>query len=550
MAGKRFAATVAVLAALAFPVVSCRARPEPPAKPPADPYAAARARMVEEIKGYSSPWIRDRKVLKAMGKVERHLFVGEGEVAEAYENMPLPIGEGQVIAQPYVVALMTQAAALRGGGKVLEVGTGSGYEAAVLAEIASQVYTIDILEPPAKKAEVLLKSLGYQNIHVRVGDGFLGWPEEAPFDAILVTGWVPKFPPPLVEQLKEGGRIVAPVGEETQVLGVGTKKAGKLKRKDLGPVAFVPMMGPGAEASKKRSDQTGDGGTASALPEEAAEETTLDYAKIIAELLLLVFGIPAALFAGHQYKAAKKPDVAVLVEHPRIGTASAGADKPNVITCVVLSKFENLGPSAVCNINCYCRFLTHPWIHGESMGKSSGPLLLRVGESWPQAGKSWQIELNMAVDETERYSLAVVIECQSVASGRRYAVPMFLHRPADRWEHGQVYELGRRWWEVLTFRRPADALALLDRLQRQASLPMGTQIRVVFVKRGDALHYHSYPCPALGTAPEGVSQIYLQDAVREGYLPHRECGAPRWTGPDVGEQKNQADGEPGNDGQN
>ena len=251
MAGKRFAATAVVLAALAFLVVSCRSRPEPPAQSPADPYAAARARMVEEIKGYSSPPIRDEKVLKAMGKVERHLFVEESMRARAYENVPLPIGQGQTISQPYIVGLMTQAAALKGGEKVFEVGTGSGYQAAVLGEIAGQVYTIEILEPLARKAESLLKNLGYENVHVRVGDGFLGWPEQSPFDAILITCSVPKFPVPLVEQLKEGGRIIAPVGENMQALKVGTKKDGKIETKDLGPVLFVPMTGPGVEGEKK-----------------------------------------------------------------------------------------------------------------------------------------------------------------------------------------------------------------------------------------------------------------------------------------------------------
>lgn len=249
----------ALLACLGLCSLLFSCKPEPPMRPsPETDYSAARQEMVEELRKDPVRPITDEKVLAAMGKVERHLFVEEKLKRLAYENIPLPIGEEQTISQPYVVGLMTQCAALKGGEKVLEVGTGSGYQAAILGEIAGEVYTIEIVESLGRKAEELLKGLGYTNIHVRVGDGFLGWPEEAPFDAVLITCAVPKFPPPLVEQLKEGGRIVAPVGERMEVLRVGTKKEGALEAKDVEEVQFVPMTGPGVEEMKKKAEKGGD----------------------------------------------------------------------------------------------------------------------------------------------------------------------------------------------------------------------------------------------------------------------------------------------------
>jgi protein-L-isoaspartate(D-aspartate) O-methyltransferase len=165
--------------------------------------------------------------------------------AYAYENAPLPIGNDQTISQPYIVALMTELAALDADAAVLEVGTGSGYQAAVLAEIAREVYTIEIIEPLGRHASEVLAELGYDNVTVRIGDGYAGWPEKAPFDAILVTAAPEEVPPPLIEQLKPGGRLVIPVGAEdsTQVLRVLEKDpAGELATTDVLPVRFVPFL--------------------------------------------------------------------------------------------------------------------------------------------------------------------------------------------------------------------------------------------------------------------------------------------------------------------
>ncbi len=188
--------------------------------------------------------INDEKVLSAMLKVPRHLFVPPEWVNQAYEDYPLPIGEGQTISQPYIVALMTTSLCLKGDEKVLEIGTGSGYQAAVLAEIVKEVYTIEIRESLALSAEKRLKKMGYKNIKVKVGDGYLGWKEYAPFDGIIVTCAASTPPPPLIEQLKEGGRMVIPLEENPfyQSLVLITKEKGKLKKKSIEAVRFVPMV--------------------------------------------------------------------------------------------------------------------------------------------------------------------------------------------------------------------------------------------------------------------------------------------------------------------
>ena len=211
-------------------------------------FVQARRRMVEhDLKGRD---ISDPKVLEAMGRVPRQLFVEPSLKNKAYADRPLPIGEGQTISQPYIVALMIQTLRLKPGDRVLEVGTGSGYLAAVLAEITDQVYTIEILDSLAKEAAGRLKELGYEKVQVKSGDGYMGWEEAAPFDGILVSAAAGHIPPALVKQLKEGGRLVIPVGSTTygQTLTLVTKKEGKPEVQHLIGVAFVPMTG---EAQKK-----------------------------------------------------------------------------------------------------------------------------------------------------------------------------------------------------------------------------------------------------------------------------------------------------------
>lgn len=198
-----------------------------------------------QIKGRG---IEDPDVLRAMEKVRRHLFVPEGFRSAAYDDRPLPIGQGQTISQPYIVALMTELAAVEPGDRVLEVGTGSGYQAAILAEMAEKVYTVEIVEELGKTARKRLDRLGYDNVRVRIGDGFRGWSEHAPFEAIVVTAAPPEIPGPLKEQLAQDGRLVIPVGESWQELKVVEKtKDGTLKENAIIPVRFVPMTGPGVE---------------------------------------------------------------------------------------------------------------------------------------------------------------------------------------------------------------------------------------------------------------------------------------------------------------
>ena len=209
-----------------------------------DAFALARQRMVAEQLLSWGRGITNAHVLGAMGKVPRHEFVPERLRDWAYRDSPLPIGYDQTISQPYIVAFMTQQLEPGPTDRVLEIGTGSGYQAAVLAELVAQVYTVEIVENLAKTAAANLQRLGYTNVHVRAGDGYQGWPEAAPFDAIIVTCAPEKVPPPLVEQLKDGGRMIIPVGSTwDQELVLLRKQDGKLQRSEVLPVRFVPMTG-------------------------------------------------------------------------------------------------------------------------------------------------------------------------------------------------------------------------------------------------------------------------------------------------------------------
>ena len=214
-----------------------------------DSAESARMHMVErDIKGRG---ISDHAVLRAMAGVQRHLFVDARHRDQAYGDHPLPIGEGQTISQPYVVALMTEVLRLKPTDRVLEIGTGSGYQAAVLAVIVKEVYTIEIVRPLADRARKLLAELGYRNVTVKAGDGYLGWAEHAPFDAVIITAATGRIPDPLIKQLKEGGRLVMPLGSTvfSQTLILATKRNGKLDVREITPVAFVPMTG---EAEKRQ----------------------------------------------------------------------------------------------------------------------------------------------------------------------------------------------------------------------------------------------------------------------------------------------------------
>jgi protein-L-isoaspartate(D-aspartate) O-methyltransferase len=187
--------------------------------------------------------ITDAGVLAAMGQVPRHLFVPEAYRAEAYDDKPLPLGWGQTIYQPYIVALMTSLLKLDPDDTVLEIGTGSGYHTAVLSRVARKVFSMEIIQPIALEARSRLARLGYGNVEIRVGDGYQGWPEKAPFDAIILTAAPPYLPQPLIDQLKVGGRMVAPVGEYFQDLLVITKTADGIEKRTVIPVRLVPMTG-------------------------------------------------------------------------------------------------------------------------------------------------------------------------------------------------------------------------------------------------------------------------------------------------------------------
>jgi len=186
--------------------------------------------------------IKDPHVLEAMRTVKRHLFVPKHQQSLAYEDHPLPIGYNQTISQPYIVAYMTEAARLKSNDKILEIGTGSGYQAAVLAHIVKEVYSIEIIEPLAQRAEETLNSLGYQNIFIKYGDGYQGWQEHAPYDAIIVTAAPDHVPEKLLEQLAVGGRMVIPIGSFSQNLYVISKTEKGIEKKALLPVRFVPMV--------------------------------------------------------------------------------------------------------------------------------------------------------------------------------------------------------------------------------------------------------------------------------------------------------------------
>lgn len=188
--------------------------------------------------------VLDERVLSALRAVPRHEFVPDNYKSQAYQDYPLPIGFDQTISQPYIVAYMSEMLKLKGDEKVLEIGTGSGYQAAVLSHLAKEVYTIEIIEPLCKNAEIQLKKLGYDNCFVRCGDGYQGWPESAPFDAIIVTAAPEEVPQPLINQLKEGGRMIIPVGRFMQYLRLFVKnKNGSVIEKKLIAVRFVPMTG-------------------------------------------------------------------------------------------------------------------------------------------------------------------------------------------------------------------------------------------------------------------------------------------------------------------
>jgi protein-L-isoaspartate(D-aspartate) O-methyltransferase len=228
---------------LLLPAVAPAAQPDPQE----DVLAVARQRMVEQIRARG---VTDPHVLAAVAAVPRHLFVPEAERRDAYADHPLPIGNGQTISQPYMVALMTSLLDLHPGQRVLEVGTGSGYQAAVLSRLAGEVYSIEILAPLARRARSTLAELGYRNVHLRIGDGYKGWPDAAPFDGIIVTAAPKRIPEPLIAQLKTGGKMVIPVGDTLQDLLVLTKRAdGGVDTSKVMPVLFVPMTG---EAQKRK----------------------------------------------------------------------------------------------------------------------------------------------------------------------------------------------------------------------------------------------------------------------------------------------------------
>jgi len=222
-------------------LIAACSRDEPPGHPERSSWEAARRAMVsEQIEGRG---IRDEAVLRAMRAVPRHEFVPEAQRAAAYTDRPLPIGDGQTISQPYIVAVMVELAKLGPRARVLEIGTGSGYGAAVLSEVAGEVYTIEIIETLANRAQRTLKRLAYRNVRVRHGDGYRGWPEKGPFDAIVVTAAPAHVPEPLKSQLAVGGRLVLPVGNRHQEMRVITRTETGFSELPIMKVQFVPMTG-------------------------------------------------------------------------------------------------------------------------------------------------------------------------------------------------------------------------------------------------------------------------------------------------------------------
>ena len=205
-------------------------------------YVKERERMVRDQ--LESRDIRDERVLEAMRSVPRHRFVPEQHRHLAYADGPLPIGNGQTISQPYIVALMTQLLELRGAERVLEIGTGSGYQAAILAHLAQEVHTIELHDSLAQHAQAILNSLGLNNVHVHIGDGSKGWPENSPYDGIIVTAAAPRAPKPLLDQMAQGARLVIPVGSRGgQFLERWVRQVSDYKREQIAPVAFVPLYG-------------------------------------------------------------------------------------------------------------------------------------------------------------------------------------------------------------------------------------------------------------------------------------------------------------------
>jgi protein-L-isoaspartate(D-aspartate) O-methyltransferase len=217
---------------------------------PQDDLARERRRMVDDVRARG---VDDRRVLTAMEQVPRHRFVPEDMRDSAYDDRPLPIGEGQTISQPYIVGLMTELLALKPSDKVLEIGTGSGYQAAVLSRLVADVYTIEIVKSLGEQARTVLDRLGYKNVHTRIGDGYKGWPEAAPFNAIIVTAAPKEVPKPLLDQLAVGGKLVVPVGSSWQDLTVYTRQRdGSFHKETVLPVRFVPMTGEAQKNGKKR----------------------------------------------------------------------------------------------------------------------------------------------------------------------------------------------------------------------------------------------------------------------------------------------------------
>jgi protein-L-isoaspartate(D-aspartate) O-methyltransferase len=240
--GHRLTASLAVLALVGGPALAVLTTAAPAAAQGPDELAERRQRMVEEqIRGRG---IRQPEVLRAMAEVPRHLFVPKELREEAYEDKALPIEYGQTISQPYVVALMTELLDLSGDEKVLEIGTGSGYHSAVLSRVADEVYSIEIIESLGRRAATRLAYLGFGKVQVRIGDGYAGWPQQEPFDAIILTAAPPRLPEPLFEQLKVGGRMVVPVGDYLQdLLLIVKNRDGTRTSKRIAPVRFVPMTG-------------------------------------------------------------------------------------------------------------------------------------------------------------------------------------------------------------------------------------------------------------------------------------------------------------------